>query len=246
MTSIEELWEEIQNSIIPAQKDYFKWAFEKAKEMHKEEIIDAYVNGQSLGYDDSPKYWAEQYYQETFVSKGSNTLKDYHIVDTNEMVEQIPDVRKMVFPKDINGVVVKVGDKIQGIGSLKFQDGFEIDRTPVVTANMQNGKLYFGNLSAESFTLGFKIVESKMVEDDVEKLAEDYAFKTYHELEDAKWFTPLNVGFIAGYNKAKETLYTEEDMDNYAEYCTTHVLTTQTGHPYLSVKEWKSLKQPKQ
>jgi hypothetical protein len=126
-----------------------------------------------------------------------------------KLINQVPDVRKMVFPKDINGVVVKVGDKIQGIGSLKFQDGFEIDRTPVVTANIQNGKLYFGNLSAESFTLGFKIVESKMVEDDVEKLATEYAnnksssevFRDAHKKD-----------FTAGYNKAKETLYTEEDI----------------------------------
>jgi hypothetical protein len=32
--------------------------------------------------------------------------------------------------------------------------------------------------------------------------------------------------------------YSEEDMDNYAEYCTTHVLKSKIGHPYLSVKEW--------
>ena len=41
----------------------------------------------------------------------------------------------------------------------------------------------------------------------------------------------------------KQTLYTEEQMNSYAEYCTTHVLTTQLGHPYLSVKEF--FKQPK-
>ena len=62
------------------------------------------------------------------------------------------------FPKDINGQVVKIGDKVKGFGSLKFQDGFEIDRTPIVTVNLQNGILYFGNLSAKSFTLGFEII----------------------------------------------------------------------------------------
>lgn len=64
------------------------------------------------------------------------------------------------FPKDINGEIVKIGDKVRGFGSLKFQDGFEIDRTPVVTANLQNGVLYFGNLSAKSFTLGFEIIKN--------------------------------------------------------------------------------------
>ena len=38
--------------------------------------------------------------------------------------------------------------------------------------------------------------------------------------------------------KQEKEKYSEEDMDNYAEYCTTHVLTSQTGHPYLPVKEW--------
>ena len=65
------------------------------------------------------------------------------------------------YPKDRNGQIVKVGDKVKGFGSLKFQDGFMIDRTPIVTANLQNGVLYFGNLSAKSFTDGFVIVKNK-------------------------------------------------------------------------------------
>lgn len=50
-------------------------------------------------------------------------------------------------------------------------------------------------------------------EDDVEKVSEEEAFTLYHQLEDASWFTPLNIGFRKGYNKAKERYkYTEEDM----------------------------------
>jgi len=81
MTSIEwlrqELWEQ------------FKFSFsdnilEQAKEMHKQEIIDAYVKGREEHYLDwYPEKHSEEYYQETFVSKGS----DKHIVDTNEMIE---------------------------------------------------------------------------------------------------------------------------------------------------------------
>jgi hypothetical protein len=36
----------------------------------------------------------------------------------------------------------------------------------------------------------------------------------------------------------QERLYSEEDMDNYAEYCVEHTLTKQIGHPYMSVKDW--------
>lgn len=65
------------------------------------------------------------------------------------------------YPKDINGIRVKVGDKVSGFGTIKFHDGFKIDKTPIVTANIQNGKLYFGNLSAQSFGNGFVIVKKK-------------------------------------------------------------------------------------
>jgi len=67
-TAVEWLEIEIQKSIIPAQKDYFKWAFEQAKEFEKERIKYAYLNGR---YDAdkivmSDKFYAEQYYNETF------------------------------------------------------------------------------------------------------------------------------------------------------------------------------------
>jgi len=70
----------------------------QAKEMHKQEIIDAvgvgsqFDRGYLYGYHDK----AEQYYQETFVSKGSDTLKDYHPVDTNKMIDHIGEVNEMV------------------------------------------------------------------------------------------------------------------------------------------------------
>jgi hypothetical protein len=39
-------------------------------------------------------------------------------------------------------------------------------------------------------------------------------------------------------SELEERSYSEEDMNNYAEYCTNHVLKSQIGHPYLSVTEW--------
>ena len=71
---------------------YYREDIEKAKEMHKQEIEDAWKEGESSVYITSGEIYtdgdAEQYYQETFVSKGSSeTLKDYHIVEANEMIE---------------------------------------------------------------------------------------------------------------------------------------------------------------
>jgi hypothetical protein len=57
----------------------------------------------------------------------------------------------MNFPKDVNGKVVKIGDKVKGEGYLNCNHGFRIDLTPIVTANEKNGILFFGQLSAKSF-----------------------------------------------------------------------------------------------
>lgn len=58
--------------------------------------------------------------------------------------------------KDITGRTVRVGDKVVGFGHLTCQDGFKIDRTPEVTVRMEGGVMFFGALSASSFTI-FKI-----------------------------------------------------------------------------------------
>jgi hypothetical protein len=92
MTSIEWLIE------VMLSKGYFKESVTltnidhlqyKAEEMHKQEIINTWYNGyinQSPMIDE--ENCGEKFYQETFVSKGSDdTLKDYHIVDTNEMID---------------------------------------------------------------------------------------------------------------------------------------------------------------
>jgi hypothetical protein len=88
MTSIEWLKQEYKVSGILTDLD-----FEQAKEMHKQEIIKSRENGIIEGIKRTNNNYyssileSEQYYQETFVSKGNDTLKDYHIVDTNEMIE---------------------------------------------------------------------------------------------------------------------------------------------------------------
>ena len=65
MTSIEWLVEQINkhwdNKNINSDE-----LIKQAKEMHKQEIIDAYKKGQELWFYENPNYMAEQYYQETF------------------------------------------------------------------------------------------------------------------------------------------------------------------------------------
>ena len=89
--------------------------------------------------------------------------------------------------------------------------------------------------SEEYYTETYHSVESnEMIEDDVEKLAEEYAKKKYGGGQSPSYF----LGFTDGYNKAKETLYTEEQVIAIVEKSRATGLTAE----YII----QSLKQPKQ
>jgi len=69
MTSIEWLIEELTPSIALQQK-YIDELKEKAKQMHKQEIVKAFDEGQEYEYqyhiNNAPKFDSETYYKETF------------------------------------------------------------------------------------------------------------------------------------------------------------------------------------
>jgi len=96
MTSLEFLF----NELWETPKDKFTWCFilNKAKEMHKQEIIDARndmqkkcielankINPHLFEFD---KKDGEQYYQETFVSKGSGDKKINLVEIPQEQLEK--------------------------------------------------------------------------------------------------------------------------------------------------------------
>ena len=90
MTSIEwfatQLYEKIE---MKGNGNVIDDLLQQAKEMHKQEIIDAWDKGLDnfLETNESNIMSAEQYYQEAFVSKGS----DERIVDTNKTITEISD-----------------------------------------------------------------------------------------------------------------------------------------------------------
>ena len=53
--------------------------------------------------------------------------------------------------KDSTCKQIHIGDKVMGEGFIKFQDGFIIDRSPIVTVREHNGRIYCGQLSIKSF-----------------------------------------------------------------------------------------------
>ena len=85
-TALEWFFNELQRMQYFIGNDMLQ-ALEQAKQMEKEQIMEAVSFGDCRGRVTT--YLTEdEYYNETYGSKGSDeTLKDYHIVDTNKMVE---------------------------------------------------------------------------------------------------------------------------------------------------------------
>jgi hypothetical protein len=101
MTSIELLF----NKLWEEPKDKLTWnsILEEAKEMHKSEILAAFTEGADDGYDGIYDSNREQYYQETFVSKGSDDTKEESKQETLEEAAEslFPDssIQKRIFIK---------------------------------------------------------------------------------------------------------------------------------------------------
>ena len=71
MTAVQWLEIAVQNKLKAEMGPYFAEAFEQAKEMEKQQIIDAYLNDRpKAGIDKALKLWdqAEQYYTSTYNS----------------------------------------------------------------------------------------------------------------------------------------------------------------------------------
>ena len=78
-----------------------------------------------------------------------------------------------------------------------------------------------------------------MVEDDIEKLAREYFTDT--NPSESVYQNGLHIGFKAGYNKAKETLYTEEQLRSAMKYA-----SEITNNKMKYMEDYiQSLKQPK-
>ena len=83
-TSIEWLVEQYEKAFTLNVNTVMTSIIEQAKQMHKDEIVKAWIATDN----ELQRLSAEEYYQKTY---GSN-----HIVDTNEMIDHIGDANKMV------------------------------------------------------------------------------------------------------------------------------------------------------
>jgi hypothetical protein len=107
MTSIEWLVKELYTEMnMSGDGRVLDEILEEAKEMHKQEIIDAFEKAYGSGYRDNGDSGID-YYAEIFVSKGSDdTLKDYHIVEANEMVE-LPEQQNLYTEEQVREAIKK-------------------------------------------------------------------------------------------------------------------------------------------
>jgi tetratricopeptide (TPR) repeat protein len=105
MTSIEFLMQEIMGKdfrLTISDNDLNR--YQEAVEMHRAEIIKANRDGVDMAVDKKPFIMGEQYYQETFVSNGS----DDHISDISKMVEddveKLAEIEYPIFDDDLLGI----------------------------------------------------------------------------------------------------------------------------------------------
>ena len=80
-------------------------------------------------------------------------------LNTEEKATAKPMLYDVLDFTDSNGKELRLGDKVRGEGFITFQDGFKIDRTPIVTIRFKNGFYYFGGLSKQSFNRFHKVDE---------------------------------------------------------------------------------------
>ena len=90
MTSIEWLIKELYTEMnMSGDGRVFDEILEEAKEMHKQEIITAFDEGQEYEYqyhiNNAPKFDSQTYYQETFVSKGSD-FKQFSLYEHKDTI----------------------------------------------------------------------------------------------------------------------------------------------------------------
>lgn len=82
-----------------------------------------------------------------------------------------------------------------------------------------------------------QVITNQLKQETLEEAKQRYVYDKYKQSLDDVVNNAIDFGAKWKQEQDKNK-YSEEDMDNYAEYCTTHVLTSKIGHPYLSVKEW--------
>ena len=247
-TSVEWLAQQLLN----AEPNVLEWQkyLLQAKEIHKQEIMDSWDYGTEEGIKRTNNSYynsmrnSETYYNETYQS-----------VDTNEMVDvpQQNDVKGgelATFKNDVreeelhelevlrNKIKREIGEREP---QSKFGSGYKqalidvegmIMDMLVVPCFPQQNDVKGGELATFNQVPDVR----NMVEDDVEKLAEEmYGKGKVPDYEE---------GFIDGYNKAKETLYTEEQVREAID-----MARSQKGYAsyeYTENEIIQSLKQPKQ
>ena len=161
MTSIEILINELKKYEGLENIEWFATKeIEQAKEMHKQEIIDAFKSGLKSPYHQDYTFVTQenqegtksgQYYQETFVSKGS----DEHIVDTNKMIE-VPQQETLYTEEQVQKMIDNALINYEiGWADRKKQQNLYTEKE-IRKAIYGNPKFIFGKDQAESIIQSLK------------------------------------------------------------------------------------------
>jgi hypothetical protein len=202
-TAVEQL-----ANIWASQGTLYYSDIEQAKQMEKEQIIDAYETSHIS------MMTAEQYYNEIF---GGN-----HLVEPNEMIDHIGDANKMVDNRK---------DKLETLAKLLAKTWFYCD-WKWESPNERVMQMLMQDLDLYPFKNEDEMIQQTQVDDGIYKeasktihpygkISEDLAEN--HIPDVRKMVEDDEINFIKkqlenaehyrlGYNRAKKTLYTEEEV----------------------------------
>ena len=196
MTSIEKLansfrqweteWKQYEEGKLAIKPKSFNEFIAPFIEMHKQEIIKSNRDGVDMIVDKKPFIIGEQYYQETFVSKGSDEVESF-----KQDMDKLDYNLEMTPSEQLKRIADKLKNKVGN-------DGFMFDAGSTYPPDVDK----LGNEDVPK--LGYDV--DKLAEDTHEWLNNGYmdrkSLPTRQELKD--WFTMKL--------EAKETLYTEEQI----------------------------------
>ena len=167
------------------------------------------------------------------IKEGDWYINNGHLLKCTE-VKKRSSCRKIILTTDQD----LIKDNVQAIDDeflkwfVKNPSCEEVGIEPLMAGFVDDEPSYYENM------YDIIIPKEEPKQETLEEASET-AWNLYEHVEGNLYSTSFKNGFKLGAEWLQDKkMYSEEDMDNYAEYCINHFAKSQIGQPYLSAKEW--------
>jgi hypothetical protein len=167
------------------------------------------------------------------IKEGDWYINNGHLLKCTE-VKKRSSCRKIILTTDQD----LIKDNVQAIDDeflkwfVKNPSCEEVGIEPLIAGFVDDEPSYYENMHDI-------IIPKEEPKQETLEEASETAWNLYEHVEGNLYSTSFKNGFKLGAEWLQDKkMYSEEDMDNYAEYCINHFAKSQIGQPYLSAKEW--------